>query len=156
MNIESIISQTKIRHLDLTDIVTVEPTHSLRDTITIMQSQRSGCVLVTIGSDLVGIFTERDLVRKVVGNEEILLDQPIQKFMTIQPTVLSLDDSLLDAISLMNEGGYRHIPLVDSEKKLHCCLSVNNIVDYLSEQYPQELLSLPPRPEQNFTEPDGA
>ena len=76
--------------------------------------------------------------------------------MTIQPTVLSLDDSLLDAISLMNEGGYRHIPLVDSEKKLHCCLSVNNIVDYLSEQYPQELLSLPPRPEQNFTEPDGA
>jgi len=121
-----------------------------------MQKRRSGCVLVAAGSNLEGIFTERDLIRKVVGHQEICLDQPISDFMTIQPAVLNPDDSLLDAISLMNKGGYRHIPLVDSTNQVRHCLSVVNIVDYLSEHYPQELLSLPPRPDQNFAEPDGA
>ena len=156
MSTESTLHQTKIRHLDLNNILTVDSTYSLGETIKIMQSQRSGCILITGGSDLLGIFTERDLLQKVAGKDEELLNQPIQKFMTIQPTVLSPDSSLLDAITLMYKGGYRHIPLIDSEKKLHYCLSVTNIIDYLSEQYPQELLSLPPRPEQNFTEPDGA
>lgn len=156
VSIEHTLRDTKIRHLNLRDMVCVSPECSLGEAIATMQKRRSGCVLVAAGSNLEGIFTERDLIRKVVGHQEICLDQPISDFMTIQPAVLNPDDSLLDAISLMNKGGYRHIPLVDSTNQVRHCLSVVNIVDYLSEHYPQELLSLPPRPDQNFAEPDGA
>ena len=84
------------------------------------------------------------------------MDRPIRDFMTPEVAVLSPDNSLMEAVLLMNQGGYRHIPLVDSADRVCDCLSVINIVDYLLECYPQEVFSLPPRPHQNFAEPDGA
>ncbi len=156
MSVESTLRKTKIRHLHLKDMVCVAPGVSLGETIATMQARRNGCVLVTAELSLIGIFTERDLIRKVVGSSQVRFDRPIRDFMTPEPAVLSPDDSLLDAILLMNKGGYRHIPLVDSANRLCDCLSVINIVDYLLERYPQEVFSLPPRPHQNFVEPGGA
>lgn len=156
VSVELTLSQTKIRHLQLKEMVCVPPETSLGDTISTMQRRRNGCALVAVGSNLLGIFTERDLIRKVVGRNRPGLERPIRDLMTPEPAVLSPDDSLLDAVRLMNRGGYRHIPLVDSVNRVCDCLSVINIVDYLLECYPQEVLALPPRPDQNFSEPDGA
>ena len=156
VSVELTLRQTKIRHLQLKDMVCVDPETSLGETIATMQRRRNGCALVAAGSNLVGIFTERDLIRKVVGRDQAGLERPIRDLMTPEPAVLSPDDSLLDAVCLMNRGGYRHIPLVDSANRVCDCLSVINIVDYLLECYPQEVFSLPPTPGQNFSEPDGA
>ena len=156
MSVELTLRQTKIRHLQLKEMVCVAPDTSLGETIATMQRQRNGCALVAVESSLMGIFTERDLIRKVAGCSQIGLDRPIRDFMTPEPAILSPDNSLLEAVLLMNQGGYRHIPLVDSADRVCDCLSVINIVDYLLECYPQEVFSLPPRPHQNFAEPDGA
>ena len=156
MSVELTLRQTKIRHLQLKEMVCVAPDTSLGETIATMQRQRNGCALVVVESSLMGIFTERDLIRKVAGCSQVGLDRPIRDFMTPEPAVLSPDNSLLEAVLLMNQGGYRHIPLVDSADRVCDCLSVINIVDYLLECYPQEVFSLPPRPHQNFAEPDGA
>jgi CBS domain-containing protein len=156
MSVELTLRQTKIRHLQLKEMVCVAPDTSLGETIATMQRQRNGCALVVVESSLMGIFTERDLIRKVAGCSQVGLDRPIRDFMTPEPAVLSPDNSLLEAVLLMNQGGYRHIPLVDSDDRVCDCLSVINIVDYLLECYPQEVFSLPPRPYQNFAEPGGA
>ena len=156
MSVESTLRQTKIRHLQLKEMVCVAPDTSLGETIATMQRQRNGCALVVVESSLMGIFTERDLIRKVAGCSQVGLDRPIRDFMTPEVAVLSPDNSLMEAVLLMNQGGYRHIPLVDSADRVCDCLSVINIVDYLLECYPQEVFSLPPRPHQNFAEPDGA
>jgi CBS domain-containing protein len=156
MSVELTLRQTKIRHLQLKEMVCVAPDTSLGETIATMQRQRNGCALVAVESSLMGIFTERDLIRKVAGCSQVGLDRPIRDFMTPEAAVLSPDNSLLEAVLLMNQGGYRHIPLVDSDDRVCDCLSVINIVDYLLECYPQEVFSLPPRPHQNFAEPDGA
>ena len=156
MSVELTLRQTKIRHLQLKEMVCVAPDTSLGETIATMQRQRNGCALVAAESNLMGIFTERDLIRKVAGCSQVGLDRPIRDFMTPEPAILSPDNSLLEAVLLMNQGGYRHIPLVDSADRVCDCLSVINIVDYLLECYPQEVFSLPPRPHQNFAEPDGA
>ena len=156
MSVELTLRQTKIRHLHMKEMVCVTPETSLGDTIATMQRRRNGCALVTLDSSLLGIFTERDLIRKVVGCAQGGLERPICELMTPEPEALSPDDCLLDAVRLMNQGGYRHIPLVDSANRVCNCLSVINIVDYLLESYPQEVFSLPPRPNQNFSEPDGA
>ncbi len=156
MSVELTLRQTKIRHLQLKEMVCVAPDTSLGETIATMQRQRNGCALVVVESSLMGIFTERDLIRKVARCSQVGLDRPIRDFMTPEVAVLSPDNSLLEAVLLMNQGGYRHIPLVDSADRVCDCLSVINIVDYLLECYPQEVFSLPPRPHQNFAEPDGA
>ena len=156
MSVELTLRQTKIRHLQLKEMVCVAPETSLGETIATMQRQRNGCALVVVESSLMGIFTERDLIRKVAGCSQVGLDRPIRDFMTPEVAVLSPDNSLMEAVLLMNQGGYRHIPLVDSADRVCDCLSVINIVDYLLECYPQEVFSLPPRPHQNFAEPDGA
>ena len=76
--------------------------------------------------------------------------------MTPHPTTLHPDDSVADAVQLMDRGGYRDVPLVDEEGRLLGRLAVSNLIDFLAENFPQEVLSLPPRPDQTFPEPDGA
>jgi len=155
MSTENSLRQRKIRHLDLAPLVCVDVESSLRDVVNTMQSQRVGCVLVTENGKLAGIFTERDLVFKVMG-EIVEYSRAVREFMTAWPKTLHPDDSVADAIQLMDEGGYRDIPLVNEEGGLLGRLAVSTIIHFLAENYPQEVLSLPPRPDQTFVEPDGA
>jgi len=155
MDIESTLRHRKIRHLDLAPLVCMEADDSLDEVVAAMRSQRVGCVLVLENHQLAGIFTERDLMTKVIGSS-VEYSRTVRDFMTPHPTTLHPDDSVADAIQLMDEGGYRDVPLVDEEGRLLGRLEVSNIIDFLAENFPQEVLSLPPRPNQNFIEPDGA
>ena len=76
--------------------------------------------------------------------------------MTPHPTTLHPDDSVADAIQLMDEGGHRDVPLVDEQGRFLGRLEVSNLIYFLAESFPQEVLSLPPRPNQKLIEPDGA
>ena len=82
--------------------------------------------------------------------------RPIRDFMTPNPTVLSPEDSVFDAIQLMDEHGYRNIPVVEGDGRLAGSLPVSKVVEFLAESLPQEVLALPPRGEQHFTAADGA
>jgi CBS domain-containing protein len=155
MDIESTLRHRKIRHLDLAPLVCVETDNSLEEAVVAMRSQGVGCVLVMEDHKLVGIFTERDLLTKVIGSP-VEYSRAVREFMTPHPTALHPDDSVADAIQLMDEGGHRDVPLVDEQGRLLGRLEVSNIIDFLAESFPQEVLSLPPRPDQNFMEPDGA
>ncbi len=155
MDIEEILRRRKIRHLDLAPLVCLEASSTLSEVVNAMQSQRVGCVLIMENHKLAGIFTERDLLTKVMG-EHVEYSRMVCDFMTRQPTTLHPDDSVADAIRLMGQGGYRDIPLVDEEKRLVGRLAVSSIIDFLAENFPQEVLALPPRPQQKFEEPDGA
>jgi CBS domain-containing protein len=155
MDVESTLRQRKIRHLDLAPLVCVEADANLHDVVAAMRSQQVGCVLVMERHKLAGIFTERDLMIKVIGSP-VEYSRAVREFMTPHPTTLHPDDSVADAIQLMDGGGHRDVPLVDEQGRLLGRLEVSNIIDFLSESFPQEVLSLPPRPNQNFTEPDGA
>jgi CBS domain-containing protein len=155
MGIETVLHQRKIRQLDLSPVVTVESSSTLGNTLEAMRSAKRGAALVIENGMLAGIFTERDLITKVVGTD---IDEscPIRQFMTAVPATLSQEASVFDAVQLMDEHGYRNIPIVDDSGRLLGSLPVSKIVDFLAEIYPQEVLALPPRAEQQFTAADGA
>jgi len=155
MGIENVLHQTKIRHLNWAPVVRVESGSSIREVLAMMQSSRVGCVLVTENQKLVGIFTERDIITKLAGSD-VDYSKTVREFMTPQPKTLHPEDSFAAAIQLMDKGCYRDIPLVDQEGGLLGRLSVTNIVDFLTEHYPQEVFSLSPHSRQKFAEPDGA
>ena len=155
MGIVDLLRQRKIRQLDLPPFLAVDVGSSLLDTLHAMQSSGSGAVLVIENERLVGIFTERDLISKT-GVGLVELAQPIRDFMTPNPTVLSPEDSVFDAIQLMDEDGYRNIPVVEGDGRLTGSLSVSKVVEFLAESLPQEILALPPRADQHFADADGA
>lgn len=155
MSVETELQQSKIRSLNLSPPVSVPVGTSLEKAIETMKAQRAACILICEQDRVRGIFTERDLLTKVI-NTSVNLSAPIDDFMTTAPRTLSLDDPLSDAVMLMHEGGYRHIPLVDGYGRVKGLLDVRHIIEFLAEQFPTEVLNLPPRVHQRLTTPEGA
>ena len=155
MDIERILQERKISQLSLSPLVTIDSQKSLKEAVAAMQQKQVGCILITQNERLVGIFTERDLLGKVMG-QHVDDSREIKAFMTSTPLTLDPGSSVLEAIQLMDDHGYRNVPLVDTNGNLVGNLSVTNIIDFLAEIFPQEVLSLPPKANQHFSSVDGA
>ncbi len=133
----------------------VRPDQTIAQTIELMREHKVGCVLVSSGSKLVGIFTERDLMAKVLA-EGKALTQPVRDFMTPNPVTVHPKDPISAAVRRMNEGGYRHLPVVDGTGRPVGVLSVKRIVHYLVEHFPTTVYNLPPDPGVVPQEREGA
>jgi CBS domain-containing protein len=133
----------------------VAVTATVADAVKAMRAERVGYVLVCEGERLRGIFTERDLMRRVLA-EGKPLTTPITVCMTADPVVVSDRESLAAAIRRMEEGGYRHLPVVDGAEHVVGMLSVKRIVHHLVEYYSKIVCNQPPDPDKVQTERDGA
>ena len=145
--IEEILRTESIRSMDIEPISSVTTTTRLGEVVSAMQKRRVAAVVVTDAGRVAGIFTERDLLNRIVGlslNEDVL----ISEVMTRNPKTLSPDDRIADAIRLMTDQGYRHIPLVDGDGRNVGMISARDIVEFIADHYPQEIFNLPPDPDQ--------
>lgn len=134
-----------VSRLHLTPPHQVEPRQSVADALALMRRQRIGSLLVCSGDRLVGIFTERDLLRRVLAAAKPLTI-PVAECMTPDPVVVHPKEPIGAAVRRMEEGGYRHLPVVDDAGKPLGVLSVKRIVHYLVEHFPGTVYNLPPDP----------
>jgi CBS domain-containing protein len=133
----------------------VEPRTPLRDALATMRGRRGEALLVIDGQRLAGIFTERDVLRRVLGRD-IDMGRPVSEFMTVEPGTLPADAPLIDALRTMQAGGYRNLPLVEPDGRVVGVLRQHDLLEYIAEAFPQEILNLPPRPHQQLEEQEGA
>jgi len=126
--------------------ITVPCRATVRDAVDAMNRNRVGCVLVVDGGTLAGVFTERDVLTKVVSRSVDPDTTSIDRVMTEDPECLTLDDGIVYALNKMSVGGFRHIPLVDGENRPTGVVAMRNIVDYLVHLFPTQVLNLPPSP----------
>ncbi len=89
---------------------TVGPQVSVREAIAVMLQGQAGAVVVVDGTKVVGILTERDVLKRIAGQDE-LMDSPVSAFMTHDPVVLRDTDMMAYALNKMGDGGFRHIPV---------------------------------------------
>ncbi len=155
MSIATKLSELKIRHLSLREPVLAERHASIRATVETMKSKGLGCALICENGKLVGLFTERDLLNKVIG-EQTEYDNPVEQVMTVDPAKLSLDDSVIEAMRLMEKGDYRNVPLTDEQGQAAGVLTVHDLVSYFAEHFPKEALNLPPNTDQAMRHAEGA
>lgn len=155
MSIADKLSEVKIRRLPLRRPAMVERNASISETVEAMRASRLGCALVCERGKLVGLFTERDLLNKVIG-EPVSYSTPVEQVMTFGPAHLSLDDSVYSAMRLMREGDYRNVPLVDAEGEAAGVVTVRDLVSYFAEHFPKEALNLPPDHDQLMRSAEGA
>jgi CBS domain-containing protein len=98
-------------------VVAVRPDETVQLAIARMQEENIGSVAVCDGPRLVGIFTERDVLR-LAGEGADFLDVTVDTVMTRSPVTISPDADLLDAARVMNERNIRHLPVVEGENLL--------------------------------------
>jgi CBS domain-containing protein len=133
----------------------VTPTSSVAEAVAAMREAGVGYVLVCEGERLRGIFTERDLMRRVLA-EGKPLTLPVSSCMTPDPVVVSCKDPVSAALRRMEEGGYRHLPVVDEAGHVVGMLSVKRIVRYLVEHYSKTVYNQNPFPDIVQKDRDGA
>lgn len=126
--------------------ITVPPGASVAEAMRTMVAAQVGCVLVVEHERLVGIVTERDVVTTVALSGIDVAQTPVSACMTEEPLALTLDDTFVYALHAMSLGGYRHVPLVDEQRRPLALVSIRTIVDTLVATFPQQLLNVPPSP----------
>jgi len=139
------------------DPVTVAPGTSLAACIAAIQRSGTGDSVFVTDADgrLAGVLTERDIFGRIVGGD-VDLTQPVESMMTTKPHHLHLEESVRDAIELMQTGRFRNVPLLDDEDHLVGVVRPQDILKFLAEAFPEELLNLPPRPHQRMEDAEGA
>ncbi len=121
----------------------VEADRPVRDAVAALREHRIGCVLVTRGGKLVGLFTERDLLVRVLA-AGLPLGVPLAECMTADPVTVQPKDSVRTALARMQAGGYRHLPVVGEDGRPTGMLSAKRIVRYLAEHFPGTAYCQPP------------
>jgi len=143
----------RVSVLQTDDYVAVSPHTPLSQAIEAMKGDEGGCVIVSDDGRVAGIFTERDLLTRVLG-ENADLESPISKWMQPNVETLSPEATIGEAVRLMNERSFRNIPLV-KKGELAGSISVFDIITYLAECYPKATMNLPPLPAQVADTVDG-
>ncbi len=124
----------------------VAPHARIGEVIRGMNDMRTGCALVIDAGELVGIFTERDVLTKVAGSGVDTKTIAVSEVMTREPDVLRTDATVAFALNRMSVEGYRHIPIVDERGRAVGVVGMRDIIDWLVERYPNAVLNVPSGP----------
>lgn len=140
--------------------VTVPPGTPIADCLRAIQRTGTGDSVFVTDDDgrLLGVLTERDIFGRLVGPDVALtvdLDAMVEAHMTTDPHTLRLSQTVRDALELMQHGRYRNVPVIDDERRLVGVVRQVDILKFLAESFPEELLNLPPRPHQRMEHAEG-
>jgi len=144
-----------ISRLQPTAPLAVEDSEPVSAAIESMRNEKTGCLLVTRQGKLVGIFTERDLLTRVLA-ADLPPGAPMAECLTANPVKVSPQDSVQTAIERMEQGGYRHLPVVDESNRPVGILSAQRVVHYLAEHCPGLVYNQPPDPSKVPDAAEGA
>ncbi|HEY9842855.1 MAG TPA: CBS domain-containing protein [Candidatus Obscuribacterales bacterium] len=140
------ISSETVRSLKPVTPITLDPNDTVAEAIGIMQSKRIGALVVLENQRPVGIFTERDVLAKVVGKVSDLSAALLKDYMTANPICLRIDDHIAYALNQMTVGGFRHIPIIDLEGHVTGIISIRDIAEFLANLVPEEVYNIRPTP----------
>lgn len=120
---------------------------------------RRGAVVAVDGMTPVGIYTERDVLYRLASDRIPVRDGDGKLFSEVmsQPVVtIRRQATLHDALALMHRARHRHLVVVDKAGELRGLLTSSDVVQYIADQFPEDVVNLPPRLHQQLVRVDGA
>ena len=130
-------SQSVKNVMERKNLLTAPPEMSVREAAKQMAKRTVGAVLVVDGQRLVGIFTERDAVLRVLANDRDPGTTRLAEVMTPAPITVGPEKSFGFALLLMHENGFRHVPVIEGGK-LVGIVSARNALDPDLEEFVSE------------------
>lgn len=104
----------KVSEIMTTSLCSVDPEATIGEAATLMGERSIGSVLILEQDQLVGILTERDIVRALSTTHDAP-QRPVIEWMTKGPTTVTPDTEARDALRSMVEGGFRHLPVAEGD-----------------------------------------
>lgn len=144
-NLSSDFLDEPIGSLMLQPPVCVDGAEKVTKVLLGMAARNHGSVLIVEDGRLAGIFSERDFVRRVFGRLDPDVT-PIGEVMTRDPEALRLEHSIAFVLNKMTVGGFRHVPIIDSDARPVGVVSVKDIVRLVAARFPSHVLPVPPDP----------
>ena len=149
----SFLSQP-LADLTLAEAPVVSTDDPVSHAVAVMGAGSRSCVLALDGGRLAGIFTERDVLTRCMG-EGFDWAQPLgRSVLTPNPRTIGSRSTVAEAIATMRKHRYRTLPVVNGEAILGL-VRLGDLLTHLAEVYPEEILNLPPRPHQVMEKQEG-
>ena len=124
------------------EVFSITPDDTLSTAVKVLADKHIGALLVTNAEGaLVGILSERDIVRKLAATPGQTLPQTVGENMTSKVQTCGLDDEIVDVLKTMTEGRFRHIPVVE-DGKLCGMLTIGDVVNYRLLELEYEAMQL--------------
>lgn len=111
------------------EVIQVRSDDSVLSAVQLLADRRIGCVPVVDGGEVVGIFSERDLVYRLASDGASVLDQPVSAVMTAPAITITPETQVLQGLSLMTQRRIRHLPVV-SPDGIVGLVSIGDLVKY--------------------------
>lgn len=138
-------AEARVRHVmegKSRDIYTIRPQETLHHAVEVLRDKRIGALVVTDAAGaLVGILSERDIVRKLADTPGKTLPQKVEDVMTTKVTTCAPEDTLVVVLRRMTDGRFRHMPVVDDDG-LVGMLTIGDVVNYRLVALEHEALQL--------------
>jgi CBS domain-containing protein len=125
------VMEDKLSQLDQ-EFLGVRPDAPVSEVIEQMKTAGLGCALILDQGELVGIFTERDLLNKLTGKAAGPQSIEVRDLMSANPEVLRENDSVATALNKMSMGRYRHIPVRRADGS-YCVTSIKHVLKYIAK-----------------------
>ena len=130
--VEQSLMEDRVSALRPHSPITVTPATTIQQAIQVMLKHNLGSLLVVDEQGkLVGILSERDLLKKIAPLPEPYTDLQVEDYMTPNPEAITPDDTLAFALHKMDIGGYRHLPVL-SEGKPSGVISVRDMLRHIT------------------------
>lgn len=158
--IRDVLQQSALLDLGPLPAPRLAPVATVQQALQFLVRGRRGAIVVVEGLRPVGIFTERDVIYRIptglFTSKDERLHIPIRDMMSRPPVTVRRQATLAEAVETMARLQHRHLVVVDKQGELKGLLTTSDIVQFLTDQFPEDTVNLPPRLRQQYHSPDGA
>ncbi|HLF71456.1 MAG TPA: CBS domain-containing protein [Dehalococcoidia bacterium] len=143
-----------ISALGLPSPVSIGTTASIGAALAAVQKNGKGYVLIVEDGRPRAIMSEREVLMKIVARD-VKYDANVMDYSSKIPVTLTDKETIARAVKLMIAEGVDNIPIVDKSGRATSVLRALDVIGFLAEAFPEQLLNLPPKPHQTMTKAEG-
>jgi predicted transcriptional regulator len=144
-----------ISALGLPAPVSIGTDATLGAALSAVQKRGQGYVLVVEANRPRGIMTEREVLMKIVARD-VKYESNVMDYVSRIQVSLTDREPIARAVKMMIAEGVENIPIVDAEGRATAVLRTLDVIHFLAQAFPEQVLNLPPRPDQIMPKPEGA
>ncbi len=158
--VRDLIRQSRVLDLGPLPAPRLEPSVTVHQALPFLVRGQRGAIIIVEDMRPVGIFTERDVLYRLPGgmfaSAEERRHTPVRAVMSQPPVTVLRQATLAEAIETMDRLKHRHLVVIDGRGNLRGLLTTNDLVQFLTDQFPEDTVNLPPRLRQQYTSSEGA
>ena len=131
--VERALAEETVDAIQTTPFAQIDPSASVLDAVRVLDESQVSSLLVVEDGRLVGIFTERDVLEKVVEQYSKFCGASVREVMTADPTVIYETDPAASAVAAIAVAGHRHVPVLRVDDSVLGVVSPSRVFDFIQK-----------------------